>query len=185
MGFSRQENWSGLPFPSGDLLDPGIKPGSPALQADDLPPAPEESPSVFRCYIPRDYTLFMSGGPSTAVCQIVCEYMRACPRKTMHHIPKFISSWPEPLGSSRSFRSLALEPRIRHKTRRRPDRGLLSSDGRWSRWLRRGQRVAGRPLSRTASQDVSLFSAEGRCLWLLVNALSNKGQNRRNVHKNR
>ena len=32
MGFSRQENWSGLPFPSpGDLPDPGIEPGSPAL----------------------------------------------------------------------------------------------------------------------------------------------------------
>ena len=31
-GFSRQEYWSGLPFPSsGDLPDPGIKPGSPAL----------------------------------------------------------------------------------------------------------------------------------------------------------
>ena len=38
MGFSRQECWSGLPFPSpGDLPDPGIKPGSPALQADALP----------------------------------------------------------------------------------------------------------------------------------------------------
>ena len=38
MGFSRQEYWSGLPFPSpGDLPDPGIEPGSPALQADDLP----------------------------------------------------------------------------------------------------------------------------------------------------
>ena len=37
MGFSRQEYWSGLPFPSpGDLANPGIKPGSPALQADDL-----------------------------------------------------------------------------------------------------------------------------------------------------
>ena len=34
MEFSRQEYWSGLPFPSpGDLLDPRIKPGSPALQA--------------------------------------------------------------------------------------------------------------------------------------------------------
>ena len=32
MGFSRQEYWSGLPFPSpGDLPDPGIEPGSPAL----------------------------------------------------------------------------------------------------------------------------------------------------------
>ena len=38
MGFSRQEYWSGLPFPSSrDLPDPGIKPGSPALQADSLP----------------------------------------------------------------------------------------------------------------------------------------------------
>ena len=37
MGFSRQEYWSGLPFPSpGDLPDPGFEPGSPALQADDL-----------------------------------------------------------------------------------------------------------------------------------------------------
>ena len=35
MGFSRQEYWSGLPFPSpGDLPDPGIEPGPPALQAD-------------------------------------------------------------------------------------------------------------------------------------------------------
>ena len=38
MGFSRQEYWGGLPFPSlADLPDPGIKPGSPALQADALP----------------------------------------------------------------------------------------------------------------------------------------------------
>ena len=37
MGFSRQEYWSGLPFPSpGDLPKPGIKPGSPALHADSL-----------------------------------------------------------------------------------------------------------------------------------------------------
>uniref|UniRef100_A0ABI0NV67 MTOR associated protein, eak-7 homolog n=1 Tax=Bos taurus TaxID=9913 RepID=A0ABI0NV67_BOVIN len=37
MGFSRQECWSGLPFPSpGDLPDPGIEPGSPTLQADAL-----------------------------------------------------------------------------------------------------------------------------------------------------
>ena len=38
MEFSRQEYWSGLPFPSpGDLPNPGIEPGSPALQADALP----------------------------------------------------------------------------------------------------------------------------------------------------
>ena len=38
MGFSRQEYWSGLPFPSPeDLPYPGVEPGSPALQADSLP----------------------------------------------------------------------------------------------------------------------------------------------------
>ena len=38
MGFSRQEYWSGLPFPSpGDFPDPGIEAASPALQADSLP----------------------------------------------------------------------------------------------------------------------------------------------------
>ena len=43
--FSRQEYWSGLPFPSpGDLPDPGIKPRSPALQADSLPSEPSGKP---------------------------------------------------------------------------------------------------------------------------------------------
>ena len=41
MEFSRQECWSGLPFPSpGDLPDPGIEHGSPELQADSLPSEP-------------------------------------------------------------------------------------------------------------------------------------------------
>ena len=45
MGFSRQEYWSGLPFPSpGDLPDPGIEPGSPALQADTLTSEPPGKP---------------------------------------------------------------------------------------------------------------------------------------------
>ena len=45
MGFSRQEYWSGLPFPSpGDLPDLGIEPGSPSLQADSLPAEPLGKP---------------------------------------------------------------------------------------------------------------------------------------------
>ena len=45
MGFSRQEYWSGLSFPSpGDLPDPGMEPGSPALQADSLLPEPPGKP---------------------------------------------------------------------------------------------------------------------------------------------
>ena len=43
--FPRQEYWSGLPFPSpGNLPDPGIKPRSPALQADSLPSEPPGKP---------------------------------------------------------------------------------------------------------------------------------------------
>ena len=42
VGFSRQEYWSGLPFPfPGDLPDPGIEPESYALQADSLPSEPQ------------------------------------------------------------------------------------------------------------------------------------------------
>ena len=42
MGFSRQEYWSRLPFPSsGDLPNLGIEPRSPALQADSLPAEPQ------------------------------------------------------------------------------------------------------------------------------------------------
>ena len=45
MGFSRQECWSGLLFPSpGDLPDPGIEPRSPALQADTLLSEPPGKP---------------------------------------------------------------------------------------------------------------------------------------------
>ena len=45
MEFSRQEYWSGVPLPSpGDLPDPGIKPGSPTLQADILPSVPPGKP---------------------------------------------------------------------------------------------------------------------------------------------
>ena len=47
MEFSRQEYWSGLPFPSpGDLPNPGIKPGSSALQADTLPSEPPGKPHI-------------------------------------------------------------------------------------------------------------------------------------------
>ena len=52
MGFSRQECWSGLPFPPpGDLSDPGIEPGSPALQTDALPSEPP-----VKLYITLSYT---------------------------------------------------------------------------------------------------------------------------------
>ena len=55
MGFSRQEYWSGLLFPSpGDLPNPGIEPGFPALQVDSLPSEPTEKPSLplGLCHLP-------------------------------------------------------------------------------------------------------------------------------------
>ena len=48
MGFSRQEYWFGLPFPSsGNLPDPGIKPGSPTLQPDSLPTELPGKPNIY------------------------------------------------------------------------------------------------------------------------------------------
>ena len=56
MEFSREEYWSGVPFPtSRDLHDPGTEPGylvSPALAGGSLPPAPPGKPSLWdqHCY---------------------------------------------------------------------------------------------------------------------------------------
>ena len=53
MGFSRQEYWNGLPFSSpGDLPNPGIKPTSPALQADALN---SEPPILDTCFVSKIY----------------------------------------------------------------------------------------------------------------------------------
>ena len=47
VGFSRQEYWSGVPFPlPGDLPDPGIEPRSPMLKADALTSEPPGKPCV-------------------------------------------------------------------------------------------------------------------------------------------
>ena len=52
MGFSRQEHWSVLPFPSpGDCHHPWVEPGSPALQADSLPLSLHESPVGAQCVL--------------------------------------------------------------------------------------------------------------------------------------
>ena len=60
VGFSREEYWSGLRFPSsGDLPDPGIEPVSPALQADSLPPEPPGKPfTVLFCKMRFANSLF-------------------------------------------------------------------------------------------------------------------------------
>ena len=56
MGFSRQEYWSGLPFPSpGDLPEPGIEPGSAALQADALHSEPPGKPAEWKNPFSKGY----------------------------------------------------------------------------------------------------------------------------------
>ena len=82
MGFSRQEYWSGLPFPSiGDLPDPGIEPGSPTLQGDSLPSEPLEKPLYltdcgllyfhfliqFKCFIISQLTYSLTHGERSVV----------------------------------------------------------------------------------------------------------------------
>ena len=65
MGFSRQEYWSGLPFPPpGDLPDPAIEPRSPTLQADALTSHPPGKANLDRIFKSRDITL------STKVCLV-------------------------------------------------------------------------------------------------------------------
>ena len=77
MGFSRQEYWSGVPFPSpGDLPNPGIEPGSPALQEDALPSEPpgklaRMTALNFRCLAPfRPFNQTLSCGCIPGTSQI-------------------------------------------------------------------------------------------------------------------
>ena len=66
--FSRQEYWSGLPFPSpGNLPDPGIKPRPPTLQADSLLSEPPEKCSLYNrglYRVPQGWLLFFSSPSS-------------------------------------------------------------------------------------------------------------------------
>ena len=70
MGFSQQEYWSGLPCPPpGDLSDPGIKPRSPALQADSLPLSHQGTPII---------------------CHQFSSVAQSCPTLPVHHqLPEF------------------------------------------------------------------------------------------------
>ena len=86
MGFSKQEYWSGLPFPSsGNLPDPGIKPGSPALQADALPSEPpgkmlgktegkkEKRVAKHVCVLSRSAAAAAAAAKSLQSCPTLCD----------------------------------------------------------------------------------------------------------------
>ena len=80
MGFSRQEYWNRLPFPSaGDLPDPGIEPRSPALQAGALTSEP----------------------PGKPWCGIKCSFLFSEPGSTCQH--SHFCSHPMPFNRRPSF----------------------------------------------------------------------------------
>ena len=85
MGFSRQEYWSGLSFPSpGDLLHPGIEPRSLALQADALPSEPQgiAKVSVAVCIHTHThthiYTCVQDKGIVSSKCCCLCKRWCCC-----------------------------------------------------------------------------------------------------------
>ena len=83
MGFSRQEYWSGLPFPSGDHPNPEIKLWSPALQADALPSEP-----------PGKMGRYESGASTEGSAQVhAC--MQPCTSSLIHQywLNSFIMCW--------------------------------------------------------------------------------------------
>ena len=74
MGFSRQEYWNELPFPSpGDLPDPGIEPQSPALQAYALPSKPPGKPLMYRLKIRTESVLSHFLKALTGSASVHCE----------------------------------------------------------------------------------------------------------------
>ena len=84
--FSRQEYWGRQPFPSpGDLPNPRIEPGSPALQADSLPPEPPGKPVV----LPQQrhiYVVFCDRIFSTVFAKFI--YVAACVSTSFLLIPE-------------------------------------------------------------------------------------------------
>ena len=101
LGFSRQEHWSGLPFPSpGDLPNPGIEPGSPALQADALPSEPPGN-----LYLLADY-LIIACVPAKSLqsCLTLCDPMDCSPPGSSVHgiLQARILEWVALLSSRES-----------------------------------------------------------------------------------
>ena len=89
MGFSRQEYWSGLSFPStGDLPNPGIEPRSPALQTDGLPSEPPGKPTYLSHGKYHQFLCFYYGSESFII--LFAEF--SCTQNLSVGFPRFICS---------------------------------------------------------------------------------------------
>ena len=111
MGFSRQEYWSGLPFPSpGALPNPGTEPRSPALQADALTSEPPSVSVQFSCSVVSDslrphepqHTRPLYPSPTPRVYSNPCPLSRWCHPAISSSVVPF-SSCPQSLPASGSF----------------------------------------------------------------------------------
>ena len=112
MGFSREEFWSGLPFPSpGDLPNQGMEPRSPALQADSLSSEPPRNPKqrTFQqiCRFMRNEEEAEMQAPSliclnsTAYCPPSTPQSWVCLRWMRHHTQPLLDSLGTKSGISR------------------------------------------------------------------------------------
>ena len=105
MGFSRQEYWSGLPFPSpGDLSNPGIEPASPALAGGFLITTTDSTSVIHTSALHGGWGLILSAGQipiarpghpgPLATESIGCQWLRAATFPGDLHLFFLSSSWP-------------------------------------------------------------------------------------------
>ena len=102
MGFSRQESWSGLPFPSpGDLPDPGIEPRSPALQADALPSEPPGKPKKASNYFPFPCTSMVFSSVFKWLCSVLREQTQVVRKELLNEqVPAMDSEGQVTVGTA-------------------------------------------------------------------------------------
>ena len=87
MEFARQEYWSGLPFPSPvDLPNPGIKPGSPASQADTLPSELAGKPQTTKTLQTIIYLSVLFDNDHTYSVQSIRDLKQIYISQIIHHI---------------------------------------------------------------------------------------------------
>ena len=122
-GFSRQEYWSGLPFPPAeDLPDPGMEPVSPALQADSLPSQPLGKPLI-NSFFKNIYYLFvyLACQVLIAACRIFdlcCSMWHLVPWPGIETRPPALGAQvlaTEPPGKSQQFLTKTLSVLVRSK----------------------------------------------------------------------
>ena len=162
MGFSRQEYWSGLPFPSpGDLPDPESEPMSPALQTDALPSEPPGKGPTEGGSAPF---LLASGVCvlSCFSCVRLCNPMDCSPSAASVHgiLQARILEWvamPASRGSSwpRDWTRVSQSPASAG--------GLFTTSATWEAWL---LVVSGIPWFVDASLQSLPPSSHGLLLWV-------------------